>query len=147
MFENVLERGYEGLILKAAISPYKYGRTTLRENLAYKVKPYKTFDAKIVKVEERFENTSESYINELGKSQKHNNKSAMIPTGIAGSFIVICEEVEQRVNITGTEEFRRDVWNNRDNYVNKWIEFKGMLIGAKDKIRHPVFLRFREDRE
>jgi hypothetical protein len=42
---------------------------------------------------------------------------------------------------------RRDIWKNKDNYVGKWIEFKGMLVGSKDKVRHPVFLRYREDKE
>jgi len=27
------------------------------------------------------------------------------------------------------------------------IEYKGMLVGSKDVPRHPVFERFREDRE
>lgn len=145
-FEEALDSGYEGLILKAYNGHYKHGRATVNEGLMYKVKPYRTFDGKILFIEERQLNTSESYINELGKKQKHNNKDAMIPTGIAGSFIVEYEGVQQRVNLTGEESFRKDVWTNRDKYIGKWIEYKGMLIGSKDRVRHPVFLRFREDR-
>lgn len=144
-FEKVLEKGYEGLVLKSALSHYKYGRTTFNENSAYKVKPYKTFDAKIIEIEERFENTSESFKNELGKSQKHSYKDAMIPTGIAGAFIVDYEGQKQKVVLSGPEDFRRGVWINRTFYIGKWIEYKGMLIGSKDKVRHPVFLRMRHD--
>lgn len=146
LFEQALDEGYEGLILKKPSTWYKFGRTTFNSGEAYKVKPFKTFDAKIINIEERMENTSESYKNELGKSQKHNNKDAMIPTGIAGSFVVNFEGTEQKVNLTGTEEFRREVWVNRNKYIGKWIEFKGMTYGGVDKIRHPTFIRMRLDK-
>jgi len=145
-FEEVLGDGYEGLILKSYDSRYKFGRCTMNEGTMYKVKPYRTFDAQIIDIEERYLNTSESYINELGKSQKHNNKEAMIPTGIAGSFVVDYEGQKQKVALTGTEEFRREVWKNRKQYIGKWIEFKGMLIGVKDCVRHPTFVRWRNDK-
>lgn len=146
MFENFIEEGFEGVILKNSNSKYKFGRATLNSGDCYKVKPYLTFDSEIIKVEERFENTSESYINELGNSQKHSYKDALIPTGIAACFVVMYKDQEQRVMITGEENMRRDIWKNKDNYVGKWIEFKGMLVGSKDKVRHPVFLRYREDK-
>lgn len=146
MFEKVLEEGFEGLILKNINSKYKFGRTTLNSGDCYKVKPYLTFDGKIIRVEERFENTSESYINELGNSQKHSYKDNKIPTGIAACFVVMYNDQEQRVMITGEESMRREIWENKDNYIDMWIEFKGMLVGSKDKVRHPVFIRYREDK-
>ena len=42
--------------------------------------------------------------------------------------------------------FRKEIWENQKKYIGKTIEFKGMLVGAKDLIRHPVFLRFRSDK-
>jgi len=145
-FEDVLERGYEGLILKSYECPYKRGRCTFREGFMFKVKPYQTFDAPIIGIEERYMNTSESYINELGKQQKHNLKEAMKPTGIAGSLIVDYNGETQKIALTGDEHFRREIWVNRNNYIGKWIEYKGMLVGSKDRVRHPTFVRFREDK-
>ena len=54
---------------------------------------------------------------------------------------------DPRVTITGTEEFRRDIWKNKEKYIGKMIEYKAMVIGMKDFPRHPTFLRFREDRD
>jgi len=147
LFENVLKDGFEGLILKNPQSKYKFGRATLKSGDMYKVKPFLTFDAKIIRVEERMENTSESYKNELGDSQKHHCKDAMIPTGIAACFVVNYEGQEQKVCLTGLESFRKEIWNNKENYIGKEIEFKGMLVGAKDLVRHPTFIRFRNDKD
>jgi DNA ligase-1 len=147
LFDEVLEKGYEGLILKSLTCAYKFGRYTYKSGDAYKVKPFMTFDSKIIGVEERFENTSASFKNELGNSQRHSFKDAMKPTGIAAVFIVDYEGGEQRVNITGDESFRKEIWENRKKYIGKFIEFKGMLVGSKEKVRHPVFIRFRLDKK
>jgi len=146
MFEEVLEEGFEGLILKSQDSKYKFGRATFNSGDAYKVKPFLSFDSKIIAIEERMENTGESFKNELGKSEKHHFKENLKPTGIAASFIVMYEGQEQKVNITGDESFRREIWKHKNNYIGKTIEYKGMLVGSKDKVRHPVFLRFRSDK-
>jgi DNA ligase-1 len=146
MFEDALINGFEGLILKSPTSKYKFGRTTFKSGDGYKVKPFITIDSKIISVEERFENTSESYTNELGLSQKHNFKDNKESTGIAACFVVIYDGFEQRVMITGNEDFRKEIWQNKENYIGKMIEFKGMIVGSKERIRHPVFIRFREDK-
>jgi DNA ligase-1 len=147
MFEKVLEKGFEGLILKSKTGIYKFGRVTAKSGDAYKCKPFMTFDSKIIRVEERFLNTSESYTNELGRSQKHSFKDNKVSTGIAGCFVVLFEGLEQKVVITGDESFRKEIWTNKNKYIGKMIEFKGMMVGSKEKVRHPVFIRFREDKE
>lgn len=146
MFDVALEGGYEGLILKKPFSKYKFGRATLNSGDMYKVKPFVTIDAEITDVEERKENTAESFTNELGRTQRHNFKDEKKSTGMAAVFVVNYNNQEQRVCITGNEEFRKEIWQNKNKYIGKMIEFKGMTVGSKDLIRHPVFLRFREDK-
>jgi DNA ligase-1 len=147
LFKIALEGGYEGLILKALSSKYKFGRVTLKSGDMFKLKPFITFDGKIIGVEERFKNTSEKYTNELGRSQRHSFKDEVEPTGIAACFVVTYDGFEQRVIITGDEAFRREIWNNQKAYIGKIIEFKGMVVGSKERIRHPTFIRFRDDKE
>jgi DNA ligase-1 len=144
MFNVALDGGYEGLVLKSLTGNYKFGRATIKSGDAYKVKPFLTFDGKIIGVEERFENTSDSYTDELGHSKKHDLKYCKKSTGIAGVFVVMCDGREEKVVITGEEAFRREVWENQNNYIGKWIAFKGMVVGSKDKLRHTVFIRMRE---
>ena len=146
LFKTALDNGYEGLILRDPKSPYKFGRSTLREEYMLKIKPFRTFDSYIIGVEERMENLNESFCNELGHSEKRNTVDAKGHTGIAAKFIVKYGDKEVKPTITGTEEFRREMWENRKSYIGRMIEYKGMVVGSKHVPRHPVFLRFRDDR-
>jgi hypothetical protein len=45
-----------------------------------------------------------------------------------------------------TDEEKMDVWKNQSKYLGRMIEYKGMLVGAKDLPRHPVYIRMRDDK-
>lgn len=146
-FNEAIDRKFEGVMLKCLESPYKFGRATMNQNWLLKFKPWITFDAPIVEVYERMENTSESYTNELGQSQKHRRQEDMIGTGMAGGVWVDLDGVKQKVALAMDDAEKKDLWNRRDEVIGKWIEFKGMTVGAKDKVRHPVMVRWRTDKE
>ena len=154
-FNEAIKGDYEGLIIRHTEGHYKFGRSTLKEGLLLKYKPYHTYDAKIISVNERFENTNESFKNELGQSTKRNTVDNKKGTGLAATFTVellsdykgaVYDSQELKVTLTGDKYFRKEIWENKDSYIGKWIEFKGMDVGAKDVPRHPIFERFREDK-
>ena len=146
MFEYALQNNYEGLILKNPYGHYKFGRATVTQNLMYKVKPFKTYDLKVIGTFERMKNTNDSEINELGNKYKSNTLADKKPTGIAAGFITIYNNKEMKVTLTGNEAFRKNIWDNKNDYVGQTIEVKGMEVGSKDVLRHPTFVRFREDK-
>ena len=146
-FKDVLEQGYEGLILRSKDSPYKCGRSTVNEGFLLKIKPFVSFDSRIIDVIERMENLNVSQKNELGRSFKRNTKDNKRGTGIAAVFRVIYNGVEGGVTITGDEEFRREIWEHREDYIGRMIEWKAMLVGSKDFPRHSTLLRMRPDRD
>ena len=45
------------------------------------------------------------------------------------------------------DEQKIEVWKNRDKYIGQWITYKGMTVGSKDVVRHPVFVRFRDSKD
>lgn len=57
-----------------------------------------------------------------------------------------CGRGTVKVTLAMTDVEKEEVWKNWTNYIGKTIEWKGMLVGAKDVPRHPVFIRFREDK-
>lgn len=146
MFSDALERGFEGLILRNPNSKYKFGRISPNSGDGYKVKPWITYDSKIIDIEQRFNNLNESQKNELGHSFKRDTIDAKEATGIAACFVVEYNGQTQKVTITGIESFRKEIWSNKEKYIGKTIEWKGMEVGSVDKIRHPVFVRFRQDK-
>jgi len=148
-FKQALELGYEGLILKNPNGEYKFGRTTLKENLMYKLKPFETFDAQITGVVQSTEVNDEAIktINELGRSVTSKKIGERHLINKASAFFVNYEGKELKVVLAMTDPEKEAVWVNREKYIGKWIEYKGMLIGSKDVPRHPVMTRFREDKD
>jgi hypothetical protein len=113
------------------------------------MKPFQTFDAKILDVIQATEvrEGAEKKINELGRSVTSKKKDDRVLIEKASAFVVLYEEKELKVTIAMTDEEKTEVWSNKTKYIGRFIEYKGMLVGAKDLPRHPIFLRFRDDKE
>lgn len=147
LFEKAIKKDYEGLILRDPKGRYKCGRSTVNEGLLLKVKPFETFDAKVIAIEERHENLNVSQKNELGNSFKRNTKDMKSGVGIASVLVTEYNGYEVKPTLTGTEEFRKEIWDNQEKYIGKMFEYKGMEIGMKDVPRHPTFIRWRVDKD
>lgn len=147
-FDVALKAGFEGLILKSDCGKYKCGRGTIKEGLIYKVKPFVTFDAEILDVIQATEvdQNAEKKINELGRSVTSKKKGDRILIEKSSAFEVEYKGLKLKVTLAMTDEEKEEVWANREQYIGKIIEYKGMLVGSKDVPRHPVMIRFREDK-
>ena len=147
-FDEVLKEGYEGLILRNPKSYYKFGRGTVKEGIIFKVKPFVTFDAKITGVEQSTEvnEEAEKKTNELGRSVTSKKKDDRHLIEKASAFWVDYEGKPLKVVLAMTDPEKVAVWANRASLIGKTIEYKGMLVGSKDVPRHPVMIRYREDK-
>lgn len=148
-FEEVLKDNYEGLIIRNPDSLYKFGRCTVRENNAYKLKPWKTEDAKIIgfvqatEVNEDVEKTT----TELGMSRTSKRQEDRHSIERASGFVVDFNGKELTVPIAMTDAQKEYIWLHQEEYLNKFIEFRYMTVGMKDLPRIPKFIRMREDKE
>lgn len=147
-FKEALAWGCDGLILRSSQGRYKFGRGTVKEGLIYKMKPFQTFDSQIINVIQATEvrEGAEKKINELGRSVTSKKIADRVLIEKASAFVVLYEGKELKVTIAMTDEEKEEVWKNRKAYIGRWIEYKGMLVGAKDLPRHPVYLRMRDDK-
>lgn len=148
-FEEVLEQGFEGLILRNPKGAYKFGRATVKENNIFKVKPFVTFDAKIIDVIQAtvVREGAEKKTNELGRSVTSKKQADRVLIEKAAAFTVLYKGKELKVTIAMTNEEKEEIWKNRKKYIGRWVEYKGMLVGAKDLPRHPTTIRFRPDKD
>ena len=167
-----LKEGYEGLILLSPDSQYKQGRITIPSGDGYKLKPYETFDSRIIGVVQATEvdPNAEKTTNELGYSETSKKQDDRIPVEKAAAFEVLwhtdMEYTTHKDELTGqecevgvsdgyvvkvvlamTDKEKEEVWKNREDYPGKFVEWKGMTVGMKDVPRHPVFKRFRPDKD
>lgn len=149
IMEQALEDGYEGLILLSPRSKYKNGRITVPSGDGYKLKPYRTFDSKILSVVQASEvdPNAEKTINELGYSETSKKKGDRIPVDKAAAFEVQYEKGSVYVVLAMTDEEKEEVWQNREDYIGRTVEWKGLCIGMKDVPRHPITIRMRPDKD
>jgi DNA ligase-1 len=149
LYKEALDWGCDGLILRDPQGRYKCGRATVKEGLAYKLKPFQTFDAVIYDVIQATEvrEGAVKTINELGRSTTSKKKDDRILINKASAFVVKYEGLDLKVTIAMTDAEKEEIWKNKESYIGRWVEFKGLLVGAKDLPRHPTTLRLRTDKD
>ncbi|MFM7851045.1 MAG: hypothetical protein ACKO96_03815, partial [Flammeovirgaceae bacterium] len=62
----MLERGYEGVMIRGLHGPYKQGRATLKQGWLMKLKEFDDDEAVIIGYEEKMKNNNAAQVNELG---------------------------------------------------------------------------------
>lgn len=150
LFEEALTDGYEGLMVKRKDAPYKLGRGTYKQGIIYKMKPYETFDCVVTGFEQAtvVREGAEKTINELGRSVTSKKKADRVPIESCSALWVDFFGKPLKVSLASLKHPERvEVWKDRDQLLNKYVEFKGMMIGAKDLPRHPMYIRWREDKD
>lgn len=131
LFNRVVKRGGEGLMLKDPAGQYFQGG---RSKVWGKLKRQETEDGQILWLHEAID--------------KNGN-----PKGEVGSFHVQFDAGDGLMmstdasasKLTVTE--RRNMWANRRQLEGKWCEVQYMQVDRAGGLRHPVFLRIREDKE
>lgn len=147
-YDEVIANSGEGAVLRDMSKPYKKGRVTIKQHIGYKLKKHREDDLEIIGVTERMLNLNESKTNELGASYKRNTVNAKQGTGIAATFLVKLPNGETcGVSLTGDEDYRREIWDNKESYIGRIAIVKSMDFGIKSKLRHPRLVRVKENVE
>ena len=143
--EKMLELGYEGVIIRNPEGKYKYGRCTLKENNAFKLKRFEDAEAIIVGFEEEMHNGNEAETNELGRTKRSTAKAGLTGKGTLGSFICrTSDNIDFNIGSGFDQQDRVNFWENKESLMGKLVKYKHFPIGVKDKPRHPIFLGFRD---
>lgn len=143
--EAVLKEGFEGVCLRKPNSPYKQGRSTLKEGYLLKLKRFQDAEAVIVGFEEQYRNDNVLQTNELGYAKRSHNAEGMVPKDTLGKLIVEKDGVTFGIGTGFTDAQRKEIWDNRESYLGKIVKFKSQPYGVKDAPRLPVFLGFRSE--
>ncbi len=143
---ETLALGYEGVMLRSPDSPYKFGRSTFKEQYLLKLKRFTDIEATIVDFEELMHNDNEAETNELGLTKRSSHQANKRPGGTLGALVVKADGFDKVFGVgTGfTAEMKQWIWNNRATLRGKMIKIKYQECGVKDVPRIPVFLGFRD---
>lgn len=147
--QEFLLQGYEGAIIRDPNSPYKFGRSTVKEGYLLKLKRYYDSEAVVIGVDVLLSNTNEAKVNELGKLERSNHKSGMVEQPMIGAIRVRDLKTEQVFNIGSgfSEQQRREFYEDPDKILGKIVKYKYFPVGVKELPRHPVFLGIRDEKD
>jgi DNA ligase-1 len=143
--EQCLGQGYEGVMIRSQHSPYKEGRSSVKEGYLLKIKRFSDAEAEVIGFEELLHNNNELKQDVFGHADRTSHKDNMIPGNTLGALKVrdIVSGVEFSVG-TGLDQItRKAIWDNQHEYLNKIISYKHQAAGQKDLPRFPVFRGFR----
>jgi DNA ligase-1 len=147
--EGALARGREGVMVRSASSPYKCGRSTLKEGYLIKIKRFVDDEADILGMEEEMENQNAAEQDAFGRTKRSKDSAGLVPKGTMGKLLVRdCKTgVEFEIGTGFTAAQRQEFWDNPKAVVGRMVKYKHQSHGAKSggKPRIPVFLTFRED--
>lgn len=143
--EKALADGFEGVILRSPSSPYKCGRSTLREGYLLKLKRFSDSEAEIIGFEELLTNTNVKVKNRLGESERSTHQENLIPANTLGAILVrdLVSKVEFSIGSGFDQKTRKEIWESRESTLGKIVKYKYFAQGVKDKPRFPILLGFR----
>jgi len=140
--------GYEGTMVRSPNGRYKFGRSTLKENILLKVKAFSDSEAVIVGFQELERNMNSPIINALGLQERGHSKDGKVAANTLGAFEVEWNGVRFNCGSGLNDSLRDAIWENKDAYLGKLIKFKYQESGIKQETgvpRLPIFLGFRDE--
>lgn len=148
VYRLLLQKGFEGVMLRAADGGYKYGQGTEREGVLLKFKPFDDSECVILGTYEQMKNTNAATTGADGHTQRSASIAGKVGKGTLGGFHVQDLWSGVTFDIGGgkgiTEAVRQEIWNNRDSYVGRIFTYKFQRDGTKDKPRIPQFKGWRD---
>lgn len=145
MEELLVKTGYEGIMMRSPTGPYKYGRSTVKEQWLLKYKRFEDGEAVIIGFVPKYENHNEAVVNDLGLKERSTKKAGKVKVDMLGAFLVrdCVTGVEFDIGTGYADDQRTLFWNNQDIYLNQIVKYRYQPTGVKNKPRFPSFLGFR----
>lgn len=144
--KEYLALGYEGVVVRSPNAPYKYGRSTLKEQGMMKLKRFVDGEAVVLGVTEEQKNNNPPKKDKLGHTKRSSHKANKIGKGRLGEFQVrdCATGVEFTVPASAVpHKWREELWEIRGSLPGSLVKYKHFPKGRKDKPRNPVFLSIR----
>ena len=139
LLTTIIDKGYEGAMLRDPNSFYKQGRHTLKSQALMKLKKFFDDEAIIIGFEEKMHNGNEKTTDERGYSKRSHKQEGMISANTLGALVVKWRDVEFKVGSGYTDKQRKELWENRESLLGKLVTFKYQELSKYGVPRFPIF--------
>ena len=139
----MLDQGYEGIMIRDPNGPYKYGRSTAKEQILLKYKRFIDSEAVITGFVPLYKNNNEATKNALGRTKRSSSKANKVQQEKLGALVVydVVTKISFEIGTGFTDKQRKEIWRDRDSYwIGKTVKYKSQPHGVVLKPRCPVFL-------
>ncbi len=152
---GVIADGYEGVMVRrlAKDTPYKFGRSTLKEGLLMKLIRRSTMEGVVVGCVEQMHNDNEKTVDARGYAKRSKVKANLVPTGVLGAIKLVPHDeymcasernaLEFEVGTGFTAEQRAALWRDRKSLKGKLVTVEYRELTPDGLPRFPVFKGFR----
>jgi DNA ligase-1 len=143
--KQILEAGYEGVMLRRPDGPYKQGRSTLNEQILLRLKRFRDGEAIVIDIEEGKINDNEIAMSPLGYAKRSTHQANMRRANRVGTLICSDIATGERLRVSPgrmTAEQRNRYWVFPALIIDKQIKYKCFDYGAIDTPRFPTFQGF-----
>lgn len=139
--------GWEGVMLRDPEGPYKFGRSTAKEQILLKLKRFEDDEATVTGSIERFTNTNALERDALGRAKRSNAKAGLVPSGTLGALSVTWRGIAFEIGTGFDDATRAALWRDRESLPGKRVTFRFQGVGTHGAPRFPVFAGFCTDKE
>lgn len=144
---QMLDEGYEGIMIRDINGRYKQGRSTVNEGIIYKVKRFEDYEATVLDIQEAMQNNNEQTVDKLGRQVRSKHQANMAGKQMLGAMLCKRESGEPFRVAPGTmtHQERAFYWKNPAAIIGKVIKVKSFAYGQVDQPRFARFHGFRSE--
>lgn len=147
-YQENLDNGFEGVIVRNPEGVWKNGRSTLKEQGFLRMKPQTDKEAVIIDVEEALENLNEAKVNELGYLERSSHQDNKVGKGMVGAWVAIDLETGLTIKIgAGKLTHEERVRYFLDKPIGSVVKYRSMDTGIKTLPRFARHYSFRSDED
>lgn len=137
---DVVAMGYEGVMIRLPGGKYKYGRSSVKEQILLKMKLFKDEEFEIIGYECKYHNSNEAKTNELGRTSRSTSKDGMVALDTLGVLYLRTPDGKEFGCGSGFDDKTRDeLWSVRDSLKGQLATVKYFDVGGYETPRFPVF--------
>lgn len=131
--------GYEGTMVRSHDGPYKFGRSTLREGILLKIKPWPDDEAVVTTINEEMANGNEKQQDVFGRAKRSTAAEGKVGKGRMGSLTCSWRGVEFDLGTGFSALQRQEWWDKRGSLIGATVTFKFQGVGTQGRPRFPVY--------
>jgi len=148
--QKCLAEGYEGIMARHPLQPYKYGRSTLSEMGLAKLKRFIDGEAIVDGIEEAVKNNNDAVVNDAGVTERRGGKAATEAKGMIGTILATNiapgEHFGEKMRLgagTMSHAERTFFFQNPHKIIGRTAHWRAFNYDIKDKLRFALFYGFR----